>query len=295
MNIEMILNELGSDCEGRFPKKAIEAAVEHQEEITPFLLDNVNRVADDSDNATEEDLSLLIFGLYLLAQFREERALLPIIKLISLDSETVDWILGDTITEGLPQILASVCHDNIEPIKQLVTTYSADEFVRGSALYSLKVLYCEDAISREAIASFLNNLFTMHPIRKSDQIWDSACGLACSLRLKELLPDIQKAYRDGLIDEGYISLSEIEKDITEDAEEPLLPRQTFITDTVEEMRNWACFQPKKASSKPDRSVLESFDYDFDDRSGTIVRAIPKIGRNDPCPCGSGKKYKKCCG
>ncbi len=22
---------------------------------------------------------------------------------------------------------------------------------------------------------------------------------------------------------------------------------------------------------------------------------PKIGRNDPCPCGSGKKYKKCCG
>lgn len=27
----------------------------------------------------------------------------------------------------------------------------------------------------------------------------------------------------------------------------------------------------------------------------IVREFPKIGRNDPCPCGSGKKYKKCCG
>ena len=26
-----------------------------------------------------------------------------------------------------------------------------------------------------------------------------------------------------------------------------------------------------------------------------VREEPKIGRNDPCPCGSGKKYKKCCG
>jgi uncharacterized protein YecA (UPF0149 family) len=25
-----------------------------------------------------------------------------------------------------------------------------------------------------------------------------------------------------------------------------------------------------------------------------VRAEPKIGRNDPCPCGSGRKYKKCC-
>ena len=28
---------------------------------------------------------------------------------------------------------------------------------------------------------------------------------------------------------------------------------------------------------------------------TIVRSTPKVGRNDPCPCGSGKKYKQCCG
>ena len=28
---------------------------------------------------------------------------------------------------------------------------------------------------------------------------------------------------------------------------------------------------------------------------TIVRDAPKVGRNDPCPCGSGKKYKHCCG
>jgi len=26
-----------------------------------------------------------------------------------------------------------------------------------------------------------------------------------------------------------------------------------------------------------------------------VRVGPKVGRNDPCPCGSGKKYKHCCG
>ena len=30
------------------------------------------------------------------------------------------------------------------------------------------------------------------------------------------------------------------------------------------------------------------------KSGTVVKG-PKIGRNDPCPCGSGKKYKYCCG
>jgi SEC-C motif-containing protein len=31
------------------------------------------------------------------------------------------------------------------------------------------------------------------------------------------------------------------------------------------------------------------------RPAPVARATPKIGRNDPCPCGSGKKHKKCCG
>jgi SEC-C motif-containing protein len=30
-------------------------------------------------------------------------------------------------------------------------------------------------------------------------------------------------------------------------------------------------------------------------SAPVVRAAPKVGRNDPCTCGSGKKFKKCCG
>ena len=31
-----------------------------------------------------------------------------------------------------------------------------------------------------------------------------------------------------------------------------------------------------------------------DAPTTIRNTEPKVGRNDPCPCGSGKKYKKCC-
>jgi SEC-C motif-containing protein len=39
-------------------------------------------------------------------------------------------------------------------------------------------------------------------------------------------------------------------------------------------------------------------YFFDGKmvsAGQFKRETPKVGRNDPCPCGSGKKYKKCCG
>ena len=31
------------------------------------------------------------------------------------------------------------------------------------------------------------------------------------------------------------------------------------------------------------------------KAETYRREEPRVGRNDPCPCGSGKKYKKCCG
>jgi curved DNA-binding protein CbpA len=37
------------------------------------------------------------------------------------------------------------------------------------------------------------------------------------------------------------------------------------------------------------------DWEDDDPVQTVRRETPKVGRNDPCPCGSGKKYKKCCG
>ncbi len=43
-------------------------------------------------------------------------------------------------------------------------------------------------------------------------------------------------------------------------------------------------------TKEEREAL----YKKEKSSHTIIKP-PKIGRNDPCPCGSGKKYKKCCG
>jgi uncharacterized protein YecA (UPF0149 family) len=52
--------------------------------------------------------------------------------------------------------------------------------------------------------------------------------------------------------------------------------------------------------KPTQVVIEAFRAALDgtrpgERQGTIVHDQPKPGRNDPCPCGSGKKFKKCHG
>jgi hypothetical protein len=51
---------------------------------------------------------------------------------------------------------------------------------------------------------------------------------------------------------------------------------------------------------PTQVIVEAFDAAVDgrrpgERVGPVVRDAAKVGRNDPCPCGSGKKYKKCHG
>ena len=44
---------------------------------------------------------------------------------------------------------------------------------------------------------------------------------------------------------------------------------------------------------PDCDHGHGHDHGHDHGGETYVRTEPKIQRNDPCPCGSGKKYKKC--
>ena len=53
-------------------------------------------------------------------------------------------------------------------------------------------------------------------------------------------------------------------------------------------QHWAEEERKEREREAARLAYEA------SKVGTVKRTKPKIGRNDPCPCGSGKKYKKCC-
>src|SRR6266550_5598728 len=108
MTIPEILKEL-EPYTGRFPMKALQAAVEQCEAITPELLRVVEVIAaNPTEFAKREDYMLSVFALYLLAQFREKRAYPAIVKMFSAPGETSYELVGDTVTEGLKQILASV-------------------------------------------------------------------------------------------------------------------------------------------------------------------------------------------
>lgn len=66
---------------------------------------------------------------------------------------------------------------------------------------------------------------------------------------------------------------------------------------IEEYRAQWMETPREAfnGKTPYEYMEENPDLKLGGKLGTYRREAPKVGRNDPCPCGSGKKYKKCCG
>jgi len=297
MEITEILHRL-ERVTGRFERAAVEAAVARRDEITPELLrileDTVERAAELD---AEGDYMAHLYAMFLLAQFRETRAYPLVVRFASLPGDLLDSLCGDFITEELGNVLASVCGGDLAGIRSLIENEATDEWVRGAALDGLVTLVAAGQKSRDEIVSYFASLFRGKLARQWSHVWDSLVSCSSDLHPEELLDDIKQAFEDELVDSNFIRFSNVKRELAEGKDRVLArladdPHRGLIEDTVAEMEWWDCFREDR---EMDTAVAA-----LDSKSNPAVfppirRAAPKIGRNDPCPCGSGKKYKKCCG
>jgi hypothetical protein len=298
MKIGDILAELDRN-RGYFPRKAVEAASQRREEITPHLLQAIREVTDHAQEATEDESRFLhVYAMFLLARFREHRAYPLIIAMCKLPLDVLDGLIGDTITEGLCRVLASVCDGNPAPIESIVEDASLDGFVRGAALRSLSVLAHQGILARSDVIEYFGELFRGKLEKEYSHVWDALASEAVDLYAESLADDIHQAYEERLLCPGYMRPEEVEKVFTLQ-EETVLARSKercpgLIDDVGAEMHWWACFEPERMRRAKTTGRFRVPAGRHDDPH-TLVRDKPKIGRNEPCPCGSDKKYKKCCG
>jgi Protein of unknown function (DUF1186)/SEC-C motif len=283
----------------RFPMAAMRAAIEQREAITPELLRVVEAIAaNPSEVAKRQDYMLPVFALYLLAQFREKRAYPAIVKMFSAPGETSYELVGDTVTEGLKQILASVYDGNPTPLHGLIENEEANEFVRDAAINAILVLEQTGQMRRAEVVDYFRSLFRGRLQRTHSFAWNGLVCAVADLPAPELLEEVRQAYAEGLVDESVVDLEGIERDSA--APSPWRrDRHTLISDAIGEMEHWACFHPPESRPRRQPAVEVPVQpplpaparYDAPQPFGRG----PKIGRNDPCLCGSGKKFKKCCG
>jgi len=293
MNVAAILAQI-EYFERKYPREAVAAAVSAQEEITPELLRILAETTDRAEkNLLPSNYIGHMYALYLLAEFRETQAYPLVLRMSALPAETVDDLLNDTITEDLSRIIASVFDGDPSGIHRLIEDDAVEEFVRAAAISSLVVLVVNGRISREAVIDYFRELFHGKLKRERSYVIDGLVIHACELYGNELFPEIEKVYSDGLVDPDTISLNEVRQKFAMDKD--VILEQTFqnkynhlIDDTIVEMSDWGCFVDDDIVRPAGHAHISAPQI-------PSWKKPPKIGRNDPCPCYSGKKYKKCCG
>lgn len=294
-----------------FPSQAIAFANEHRDELAPHLVEVLACVAADPSIVIDDpDYILHEYAMHLLAAWGDTRAYAPLIALGHLDEDTLDAVLGDSVTETFDRCLASVCDGNLAPLKALFEDIQASFWARNAALDAMVVRVLEGDDSRDALVQYLlargdleaQRLRSPETVRASLEVIDCIVGAACDLAAVELHSCIQSWFDDNLLDPMVADRAWVDACMRESFEisrQRLLARnKTYVRDAEAEMGWWAAFDDEPVGAQTMSNVLgPANDFDRIPRKPIepLVRSAPKVGRNDPCPCGSKKKYKKCCG
>lgn len=304
MEIGQILEALELN-RGYFPYGPIRESIARKEEMAPELLHVLEEALANPAAPRDPAYFAPIHALYLLAQFREKAAYPLIIRLISNPIQVLDKLIGDVTTDGLESILASVAHGDTDPIKAIIEDESINEYVRSAALRSLVVSCVEGEMARDELVGYFLSLFRGRLKREHDFVWSALVSCCCRIHPLETYEEIIRAFDEGLVETFFVNLRNVEcalKDQTTEGAMDDLKRDErfrFVTDTVASLEWWACFRPSKEARREmsKKAIRKAI------RAGGAVnpntpenrKTLGKIGRNAPCPCGSGKKYKKCCG
>ena len=295
MELKEILSHLERN-EGYFPRAAVQEAIDHRDEIVPALLGTLEDVARDLNPYVGGNRFIHIYAMYLLAQFRETRAYPLLVQIFSTPGELPMDLAGDVVTEDLGRILASVSDGDMGGMTSLVENEQANEYVRSAAMEGLVTLVVCGQRTREEVMAYFSSLF--HKLdRRPGQPWNGLMSACADLCPEEVVEEIRQAYEDGLVDPGYIGWKDIERSLAlgkEAVVESLKDHLQMITEVGEEMGWWACFREDSSNTGPRKAPL-SLPLSNLSLPEPTRRVLPKVGRNKPCPCGSGKKFKKCCG
>lgn len=268
-----------------FPAEAVAAALARPQESVPHLLAALEWATQNPEEANAGDplYMLHIHALHILAQLREPKAFPYVIEMFHL--EDYESLTGEVAVETLPKIFASVVGDQLEGLQAVVEDDHLDEWVRSAALEAFGTLILQKEIPQTTVSEFFGTLFAGGLEREASFVWDTLVGVATDFRMSEHLPAIEQAFEDELVDPMIDTLDVIRQDISRtdfEGKRLDLGMYQFITDAAADLAEWECYHSDDEG-------------DSDEPSTPVVREAPKVGRNDLCPCGSGKKFKKCCG
>jgi preprotein translocase subunit SecA len=242
------------------------------------------RAMEQDINMFRDEYVLYLVGAQSINLFNSEKQLQYLDKFAEfyINDEDPDEEIYTDVMNLMPRIMAK---DGLIPfVEKILPTLEKSKHRNDDDEESFK---------------YMRAIIVMHKLRSDKRIHDVLVDLTGCI-----LEDDEEDKDDRLQMEVYIvfHISELRpsiKILKNEYPEYFKLNHAFYLDVLNERKEE--FLTDKYTGiykkiRPKNTVFSGEEFfDDDDDEKPYIRESPKVGRNDPCPCGSGKKYKKCCG
>lgn len=286
------------------------------EDLHAVVYDSINRCNWYKENRewNEETHEFPLHALFLLTQVNSEKSLGVVLDIMRQDEDYFDLFFGDHLHETLWEVLVLLGYDRLTELVRYLEEPNRYLYARAQISVVLEQIALHNPGRREEIVNWYKDIFEFFITHSDDDaIADTELlGLmvceSISLQAEELLPLIEKLYEKNALDPFIPGpFKNVKRDMSKTDYAKSQKREVFnFFDRYDHIvSTWAMYREEEDDYEGDDGVEDIDDGpDFDEKfyqrpagypTQPIVRTEPKVGRNDPCPCGSGKKHKKCCG
>jgi hypothetical protein len=250
---------------GYVPKRAIQFFTDPENNASSLLLEELEEVLDAPQEFAEEGSQLLYYGALILAALKEERGCEIVRRIGSLSQEMMDAFFGERLYDSFALAAAHLFENNLAALKEIVLNDEMNDLLRSSAIQAMMYLYGRGFIQRDELVPFL--LDFLKQASSLTYCYEVIAAASLALHPDELIEALRSLYQQGKIDAEALPLQDLEETLA-------LPKEETIA------------YGKDALNCELKSLIAHLE--------SIPDFCFGIERNDPCPCGSGAKFKKCC-
>ena len=268
------LTEMGMSPHGEL---VAELARRGQEAMDPLVSLVHRKLAEEEESDEAGDGWAVGPACAILGEVGDAQAVETLIRCLRVDPD-----------EEIVLALAKIGVGALEGLRDLLMDTEGDLDVRIQAVVALSYLAYLHTEAHSEVVKVLRDLLGRD--REDDpEVYEWVIhGLGGIGASAECQDDIRKPYEQGLMNEAEIDLGDALKGgfgwiSVEEAEEGLLDPYRYVDEEWDE-------EVEGLPPGLGDALLDALSEPQEP-----VRVGEKVGRNDPCPCGSGKKYKRCCG
>ncbi len=255
----------------------------------------------DEDEWIEEEQTFPIHALFLLTELNATESLDKVLQLLRQEEKLLEFWLGDFLNEEVWRTVYQLGKNQLEKLKDFVLEPNIYTFARSGICSAVEQIVYHEPERKPEIVKWIKDVLEYLLNNKDDENLidsDFIAFIVCDiiqLKARELLPLVKTFFDNGLVSVDICgNFEEVEDDTINRPEKDYYKHKLHnIYDRYTNvLTTWAGYKEEK-EEVPDYGELNDYDIpDFQQEESNLPEL--KIGRNSPCPCGSGKKYKKCC-